>query len=208
VFGKQGSARTWSVAELTKGAGFVGGDMATTKAGIPWYGPAMMAAGIGGLGLGWKGVDHVLNKKRQRDREKELDLARQEFHDALLSQYDKPLAGAPPMPKQAADAGMAKVGAALDALYDQFEKAASASDIAGQALGGYGIYAGLTGLMTGALVYDKARKRQRRAIIEKAIQRRDRRNFNVAPPEITAVPEPFHPAKPSGDPTQSIELNV
>jgi hypothetical protein len=59
-----------------------------------------------------------------------------------------------------------------------------------------------------ALVYDKARKRQRRAIIEKAIQRRDRRNFNVAPPEITAVPEPFHPAKPSGDPTQSIELNV
>jgi len=204
-----GGKRTWSGAGLAglgtlgaagaaKAASFLGGDHATSKAGIPWYGPAMMTAGLAGLAGGWKGVDHLLNKRRAREREKELGAARSEFHDALMAQYDRPLAGAGPT-KAAADLSpMAKVGAELDTLYDQFEKAAFAlNDTAGQLAGGYGVYAGLTGLMTGALVYDKARKRQRRAILEKAMQRRERRRFNVAPPEITAVPEPFHPAPPA-----------
>lgn len=200
AFGKQGA---------DKAAGFLGGDNAVTKSGIPWYGPAMMGAGLGGLAVGWKGIDSVLNKRRQRERDKELESARQEFHDALMSQYDKPLTGAGPM-KKAGDSPMEKVGADLDRLYDQFEKAAGTlSDHAGQLAGGYGMYAGLAGLMTGALVYDKAKKRQRRAILDKAMQRRERRKFNVSPPEITAVPEPFHPPKsPVGDPTQAIELNV
>jgi hypothetical protein len=181
-----------------KEASFLGGDFATTKAGIPWYGPAMMTAGLAGLAGGWKGVDHVLNKRRERERDKELGTARQEFHDALMAQYTRPLDGAGPTKAAAAASPMTKVGADLDALFDQFEKAAVAlNDVAGQLTGGYGMYAGLAGLMTGALVYDKARKRQRRAIIEKAMQRRERRRFNVAPPEITAVPEPFHPAPPA-----------
>ena len=194
-----GGKRLWTGAGLgggvaiggaAKAASFLGGDNAITKGGIPWYGPAMMTAGLVGLGAGWKGVDSVLNKRRERERAKELDLARTEFHDALMGQYDKPLAGAGPTKKAAAD-----LGPALDALYDQFEKAAFAlNDAAGQGVGMYGMYAGLTGLMTGALVYDKARKRQRRAILDKAMQRRERRKFNVSPPEITAVPDPFHPA--------------
>ncbi len=177
---------------------FLGGANATTKAGIPWYGPAMLTAGVGGLAAGWKGVDHVLNKRRKRERDQELEGARQEFHDALMGQYTKPLGGTGPT-KTAADAKpMAKVGAALDALFDQFEKAAfSLGDAAGQGVGMYGMYAGGMGLLTGALVYDKARKRQRRAILEKAMQRRDRRKFNVSPPEIQAVAEPFHPPPPS-----------
>lgn len=180
-----------------KAASFLGGDNAVTKAGIPWYGPAMMTAGLAGLAGGWKGVDHLLNKRREREREKEVGRARQEFHDALMAQYDRPLAGAGPT-KAAADTPMTKIGSDLDALFDQFEKAAfTLNDTAGQLAGGYGMYAGLAGLMTGALVYDKARKRQRRAILEKAMQRRERRRFNVAPPEITAVPEPFHPAPPA-----------
>lgn len=191
-------------------ADFLGGANATTKAGIPWYGPAMMTAGIAGLAGGWKGVDHLLNKQRKRERDKELDTARQEFHDALISQYDRPLAGAGPTKAAAEQTAMEKVGADLDAIYDVFEKAATTlGDVAGQGAGMYGMYAGLTGLMAGALVYDKSRKRQRRAILEKAMQRRDRRKFNVSPPEIQAVPEPFHPApKPVGDPTQAISLNT
>lgn len=180
------------------------GDVATTKSGIPWYGPAMMMAGLGGLGAGWKGVDHVLNKRRARERDNDLSAARQEFHDALMGQYTQPLTGTTPPSKTASDAKpMEKVGAALDVLFDHFttvitklderlEKTGNLNDLAGAGLGMYGMYAGLAGLGTGALVYDKARKRQRRAVLEKAIQRRDRRKFNVAPPEITATPEPFH----------------
>ncbi len=184
-------------------ADFLSGGSATTKAGIPWYGPAMLAAGMGGLAAGWKGVDSVLDHRRKRERGQELEAARQDFHDALMSQYDKPLAGVGPA-KTAADAKpMEKVGAELDRLFDQFEKAAATlGDLGGQLTGGYGMYAGLAGLMTGALVYDKARKRQRRAILDKAMQRRDRRKFNVSPPEIQAVPEPFHPAPPAASPTE------
>ena len=194
-------AAGWLDRLVPKTAGFLAGDQAATKAGIPWYGPAMLTAGLAGLAGGWKGVDTLINKRRERDRAGELDAARQEFHDALMAQYDKPLAGAPPHKTAAAPSPMVKVGAALDALYDQFEKAAlTLNDAAGQLAGGYGMYAGLTGLMTGALVYDKARKRQRRAILEKAVQRRERRKFNVAPPEIHAVPEPFHPPQPAAEP--------
>lgn len=187
--GRPGNPAWYSPAAKT--ASFLSGDSATSKGGIPWYGPAMMTAGLAGLAGGWKGVDHLLNKRRERDRAKEIDTARQEFHDALMGQYTKPLAGAGPA-KTAGDGP--PLGAALDALYDQFEKAAFAlNDAAGKGVGMYGMYAGLTGLMTGALVYDKARKRQRRAILDKALQRRERRKFNVSPAEITAVPEPFHP---------------
>lgn len=188
-----------------KAGGFLGGDAATTKAGIPWYGPAMMMAGIGGIGAGWKGVDHVLNKRRERERGNDLSDARQQFHDALMSQYDAPLTGTPPTAsKTASDSTMVKVGEDLDKLYDNFEKAAiTLGDAAGQGLGMYGMYAAPAALMTGALVYDKARKRQRRAVLDKAIQRRDRRKFNVSPPEITAVPQPFHPPTPA--PTEAPE---
>lgn len=191
-----------------KTAGFLDGDGATTKGGIPWYGPAMMLGGLGGLGLGWKGMDKVLDARRQREQESELAAARQQFHDALLSQYDEPIKVHPEMlsgkKKSAADDTMVKVGEALDELYDVFQKAAAEeetrpmsksaidwSNVAGQAAGGYGMYAGLSGLLTGALVYDKIQKRSRRAVLEKALAKRQRRKFMQQPTEIYATPEPM-----------------
>lgn len=214
----------------------LGGD-ATTKGGIPWYGPAMLAGGLGGLGLGWKGVDAVMESRRKTEREQALDSARQEFHDALLSQYDKPK----PVAKVAGDhtfkgedcpkCGVsmegdpysgkcnscghkwgekkAELDTALDQLYDTFtEKKADVSDYIGQtgsnalgALGGgYGMYAGLSGLLTGAVVYDKMRKRSRSAVLAKALQRRDRRKFNQSPTEIFATPEPIPHEAPTQQP--------
>lgn len=187
-------------AEPTKQAGFLGGDAATTKGGVPWYGPAMLMGGLGGLGLGWKGMDKVLDARRQKEEEGELVRAREQFHDALLEQYDAPIKTHPTLMKKRAgdESTMEKVGKALDALYDKFEAAKEEekvagvdwSNLAGQAAGGYGMYAGLSGLLTGAMVYDKINKRSRRAILEKALQQRQRRKFMQQPTEIMAVPEP------------------
>lgn len=179
-----------------KQANFLGGDAATTKSGIPWYGPAMLLGGLAGLAGGWKGMDTVIDQRRRREQEEELDAARQEFHDALLGQYAKPGA------KQAGDDTMVKVGRVLDTLFDKLagavtsdapvpeKRALDLGNLAGQAAGGYGMYAGLSGLLTGAMIYDKMQKRSRRAILEKALQRRQRRRFMQQPTELYAQPEP------------------
>jgi hypothetical protein len=185
----------------SKTAGFLDGDMATTKGGIPWYGPAVLGGGLAGIGLGWKGMDKLLDSRRQREQQQELDQARQEFHDALLGQYDEPIKTHPSLMKKKGgdESTMEKVGKALDDLFDKFEEAKADqektavdwSNLAGQAAGGYGMYAGLSGLLTGAVVYDKMSKRSRRAVLEKALQQRQRRKFMQSPTEIMAVPEPM-----------------
>lgn len=173
-----------------KQASFLSGDAAATKSGIPWYGPAMMLSGLAGLGVGWHGTDKILNARRKRDQQAELSAARQEFHDALMGGYS------PAGEKAGTDATMVKVGAALDALYQKMQSAVEkqAVDVpnaAGQLAGGYGMYAGLSGLLAGALVYDKMQKRSRRAVIEKALQKRQTRDFVQRPTQIYAVPEPM-----------------
>ena len=186
-----------------KTAGFLAGDMATTKGGMPWYGPAMLFAGLGGLAAGWNGMDYVLDKRRERERQKELDIARQDFHDALLAQYDRPLDSPtgsvrvkPKLKKLAGDEStMEKVGRELDQLFDQFsglmeKQSIDWSNIAGKATGMYGMYAGLTGLLAGAIAYDKFKKRSRQAVLDKALQRRELRRFMQAPTEVYAIPEP------------------
>lgn len=187
----------------------------TRKTAIPWYRPAMMLAGLGGLYGGWKGVDAALDAQRAASRKREVEEARQEFHDALLAQYDKPIKSSPlQLPKKAAQDTAESVAGRLGRVFDRLEKVAQAvkddvlagrpsrlaggtvkaagrlSDIGGEATGLYGTYAALSGLATGALVYEQARKRQRRAILDKALKRRERHRYYTAPPEIVALPEP------------------
>ncbi len=171
----------------TAGLGdFVGGDMASTVSGIPWYGPAMMTTGLLGAGAGWKGVDTLLNWRRKRERRDEVDQARKEFHDAIISQYDKPVSL-----KSASDNTLSQD---LDQLADRvLTKIAEGgwANTMGQLAGGYGTMAGLSGLLAGAVVYNQAQKRSQRAVIEKAMQRRARRRFAQQPTEIYAIPEPM-----------------
>jgi hypothetical protein len=189
----------------TKTSGWWGdltaGRLSASKTGIPWYGPAMMTAGMGGLAGGWAGVDSILEARRKSDREAEMENARHEFHDALISQYDAPISTHPDLVKKhsktAAASPTAEAAAVLDRAYDAFtaayerqKQALDLNDLGGKAMGGYGVYAGLTGLLAGMLTYDQANKRSRRAVIEKAMQRRQRRQFMQSPTEIYAVPEP------------------
>lgn len=185
-------------------ASFMGGTSATSKGGIPWYRPAMFFTGLAGLGLGWKGIDAVLDKRRRRDIEERTDAARKDFHDALLSSYEHPVMMRPGLGKTASDSLMSKVGAALDKVFASFTNALTAAasrpgtlktaldlgNVGGNVLGGYGVYAGLSGLLAGALLYDKTRKRSQASIVQKALQRRQRRQFAQQPTEIYATPEP------------------
>jgi hypothetical protein len=171
-----------------------------TPSGHDWYTTAMLAAGLGGGALGWKGVDVLLNKRREQEQQSEMEQARHEFHDALLSQYGKPLQAQGGMTRKVA-ADASALGPALDRLFDSFlekravlEKRAFmgiSDDVWGKIRGGYYAYAGGSGLITGALVYDKMKKRQQRAIVEEAMKRRERKQMLQQPPEIYATPEPM-----------------
>jgi hypothetical protein len=182
---------------------FFGGSEASDKTGLPFYGPAMVGTGLAGLGAGWKGMDMLLGERRKQEAETELEAARQQFHSALLGQYAKPKAL--PAAKTAADETMCKVGEALEALAEKVSGVGDLIDrvsnidtgnLAGQAASGYGTYALLSGLGTGALVYNKMQGRSRRAILEKALQARQRQQSEQRPTEIYATPEPM-PAQPA-----------
>jgi hypothetical protein len=187
-----------------KKANFLSGGSATGKAGIPWYGPAMLFGGLGGMAAGWKGMDAVLDARRKAEAEDEVERAKADFHEALLSQYAGPA-------KKASDSVMGRVGEGLDRAFEKFsalrKSAVDWGNLGGMAAGGYGMYAGLTGLLAGAMVYDKMGKRSRRSVLEKALQRRQRRQFAQSPTEIYAVPEPVK-SLPSVDPREGAELLV
>lgn len=151
---------------------------AVNKWGLPWYGPSMALIGVGGIAGGWKAIDNMLKNEKAREREEELDVVRQKFHDALLSQFNK------------SGSSLEKnLGSLLDEIYDRFEKVGSIKEVFQAIPGMYGTYAVLSGLMSGALVYDQAVKKQRRKVLEKALRTRQQRMYNNVPPELLAVPE-------------------
>lgn len=170
-------------------------DSATIKPGIPWYGPAMLMGGLAGLGTGWAGMDAVLDHRRKAEHASQLEQAKEEFHNALLSQYSKPLDSVPNIKRAETDS----VGVVLDRVFDLFEKHATWSDTVGAGLGAYGMYGGITALAAGAAMYNQANKKSQRSIIAKALQRREQRRFMEQPPEIYARPEPIV-ALPKPDP--------
>lgn len=63
-------------------------------------------------------------------------------------------------------------------------------NMAGQATGAYGTYAGLSGLAAGLLAYGAAKKRQRRTLLESAQKERQRQRYEAMPTPIYAVPVP------------------
>jgi len=175
--------------ELAKAAGWLGdffkGNKATTPIGIPWYQPAAMVGGLAAGGLGWHLVDKILDKRRKEEVDSQVERERERFRGALVGQYDEPV-------KISSDEPMEKLAADLDALYDLcMEKQALFNpDTAGATLGTYGYYAVPASLMAGWFAYSAARKRQRKNVLKKALERRRRRAYATQPAEIHAVPVP------------------
>lgn len=167
---------------------FFQGDYASTFGGIPWYYPALTGAVGGGAYMGWKALDKILDKRRKHQLEQEVERAKHDFRSALMSQYEKESSNT--------------LGPELDGLYDHIEKQAislnpvdwasaagiDAPDLLGRGVGAYGAGAGLTALTTGMVIYNMMKKRQRKAVLEKAKKERLRRLYESRPPEIYARP--------------------
>lgn len=143
------------------------GSKARTSSGVPWEMGGSVLAGVGSLTGGWMAVDKMLNARRKKEREQELNSSRTDFHDALMSMYARPYGASRPK--------VAELVEGLNGLYDRlvgFEKAADGegggpfSEGLGRLANVYGGYAALSGLVAGGLIYDHARKGQRRRLLE------------------------------------------
>lgn len=166
-----------------------------------------LAGGAGLLG-GYKGTqlltDAVLKKTHDDERQK----AERDFHDALLSSYATPLAHDPhdPYVKKSSTATMTEVGQALDSLYSTLtQKVAqypgvSTGSAVNDVLAGlpalYLLYAGASGLGTGALAYDYTRKGSKAEALKRALRERDSARYEHAPPELYATAEPVDISRP------------
>jgi hypothetical protein len=161
------------------------GRHAQSKLGIPYYLAGGMSAGGGGAYGGWHAMDALLDKRRKETQEEELERAREDFQEALVSRHGK---------TASADNTL---GEDLDRLFDALTEKSAAlekqaespiEDAIGTLLGGYGVYGLGTGLLSGVLMYNAAKKRQRRALLEKAKEERARQKFERQPPRIEAIP--------------------
>jgi hypothetical protein len=176
-----------------KAANFLAGDQASTPEGVPWHMPAMFTGTLLGGIAGWKGLDSILDARRKTELDAEEAEAKSRFEAALLSQYDRPRRSSSPPIKRAAEEAMEKLGQDLDALFDLFEKLAFlgiSPDTLGSLAGGYGTYAVPASLLAGYATYEAARKTQRRAVLDKAIKERRRRQRSSSPTELVAMPMP------------------
>ena len=161
------------------------GEKSQSKTGIPYYLAGTVGAGAGGAYGGWKLMDMLLDRRRMQAQEDDLEKAREDFQQALVSRHSRGK-------KASADNTL---GEDLDLLFDTLsvkcaalEKKAQEGTPTGNALGTvldyYGLYAGGTGLLGGVLMYNAAKKRQRRALLEKAKEERERQRFEKQPPRI------------------------
>ena len=168
-------------------ADFMKGEYAQSVSGVPWAMPAAVGAGAAGLMGGWSAMDYLLDKRRKGDLQAELDKAKQEYEAALMSSS---MHG-----KMAAEGTLSRD---LDNLYDELtKKATSWTDLAGRGAGAYGIYGGVAGLTSALLAYNWDKKRQRRALLDKALKERRKRRFSSQPAAMYVRPQQSKPQVPA-----------
>lgn len=157
------------------------------KANHWWYWPGITLGGVGGAAGGFSLMNHLLQKKRKTEIDEELDKAKQDYHQALLSQYDPAKLPSPAQPPARPTFKFAALEEDLNQLADATIKSGELG-LAGQGLGVYGALAGLLALGTGALAYSRTKERDPQKLLDEAVKRRARERWAAHPPEIIAVP--------------------
>ena len=149
-----------------------GDEDATVPYGLSYYMPGMLLGGGLAAAGGWKGVDALIDRQRHKQETESLDEAKQEYEDALLGSYKRAVDGA------------------LDKAFKTYEKKAGLADIVG-GLTGAGLTYAAASLPAGYMVVnDMMKKNSKRALLEKALKERARRQAIMQPPEIYAIPKP------------------
>lgn len=141
-----------------------------------WYLPSMLIGTPLAAYGGWKAVDKLLDSQRKERSKDELADAKKDYEAAVLSAY-----------KQAEN--NLTTDELLDSVYSQ-AKTKSASDLWDMTKGlglTYALTAGPLGFM---LVNNAMKKNSKRALLEKAMKERARRQAMRQPAELYAVPTP------------------
>jgi hypothetical protein len=155
----------------------------------PWVPLGFAATGIGSVYGGYKGVDKILSVIEKKNKQKELDEAKDEYRRALVEQY----ATDSPAVKRANT--QSELGRDLDELYHLCKDAPTEKQAEGEILGGLaGWYAPLAALLAGGAglaTYNWAKARTPDERLAKAIKQRERFRWATRPPEIYAVAKPI-----------------
>lgn len=168
-------------------ANFMQGDYAKNPAGIPWMIPATVLGGGASIYGGWKLMDSILDARRKAELKGDVDDARNDFQQALLSEYDRPVQ-TPSLDKIASDDSL---GADLDRLFLAVKKAGLLEDTlhgSGIATGLYGTAAGVAGLAAALGAYNATKKRREQELLAKAHKMRLRNRWAQQPPPLQINP--------------------
>lgn len=160
--------------------GWVSGEGATTASDMPFGMIPSVIAGAGGIAGGWKGLDMLLDRARERELAVQEQKAREEYEQALSAQ--------------------SKVGQALhaelDLLYtcldtaqrDEIEKTANTFSTLTNM---YGIWALLSGVPAGVWAYEATKARHRSSLLESARKKYRRTREAVRPTPVYVRPVPI-----------------
>ena len=172
--------------------------------------PGMVAGGLGAAYTGFKGTKYLADKLADRARQHELDSAKRDFEEALMSNYDKPSQFDPikknKLQKKSNDEStMTKLAGVLDELYDAtFQKKASGlsfttggltSDLLRSALPVGLTLGGLGALATGAMAYDATRSSGKGEALKDALRERARQHYEESMPPLYITPEAINVSK-------------
>lgn len=176
---------------------FLGGSGATNATDVPWalplYGAALAGGGLAGHSL----VSSLLDRQRKKEYKGDLERARSEFQQAMLSQYAKPL--------KAASVGQpttvfAKLAEIRKKFLEHAEKLAvtkaprvKTANWPGTVAGSYGLYALLSSIGAGTAAYKFMQQKQKSEAIDRALRDRRRQEYSDNPPPIVAFPAPVSP---------------
>lgn len=170
---------------------------------FPGFLPAALGlTAAGGLG-GYAAVNGLLEHQRKAQKDDDLLEAKQDFEQAIASNYAAPGGAAasrsrgPKLASAAAADPAAELSRELDALFEKY--ADTWADRGNQGLGLYGAYALATAAPAALWAYNRAEAGSQRKVLDNALKLRARRSAFMRPQEIYAVPKPVRAQDPGDD---------
>ena len=136
---------------------------ATRPSDIAWYYPLLAASALGGAYAGHKGTDMLLDRRRAKSVDSDLERAKKKYEQSLQA------------------SARTKLSSAMEKL----------AISAGEALGLYLAAAGGLGAGAASYGYSNAQSRSKRKVMEDAAKARKMQLRGARPPVMYAVPKPI-----------------
>lgn len=165
----------------------------TSRWAVPNYLPARVAAGVGGGLLGWSVIDKMLDSRRKRLQEDDLNAARDRFDRTLRSTIRE---GGKTASEATPEDQLAE---AIDLLAGKLQKLAGWDNLKGYGLNAYKTLAMLLAASGAAGGYAFMRRRSDGQALNKAIQMRNTNTYSRRPSEVLFDAKPIRGASTEDD---------